>query len=76
MNRDGYLEQATLSVIVPCYNEQATLAVCIQSLLEIQDADLSLEIIIVDDGSSDDSITVAQDLSAEHIEVRLVRLAP
>ena len=73
MSRCGHNERATLSVVVPCYNEQATLAACVQSLLEIQDADLSLEIIIVDDGSSDDSTTVAQALSAEHAEVRLVR---
>jgi len=46
---------------------------CVQRLLEIQDADLSLEIIIVDDGSSDDSANLAQALSAGHAEVRLVR---
>ena len=73
MSRYGHNERATLSVVVPCYNEQATLALCVQRLLEIQDADLSLEIIIVDDGSSDDSTNLAQALSAGHAEVRLVR---
>jgi glycosyltransferase involved in cell wall biosynthesis len=73
LSRYGHNERATLSVVVPCYNEQATLAVCVQRLLEIQDADLSLEIIIVDDGSSDDSTNLAQALSAGHAEVRLVR---
>ncbi len=73
MSRYGHNERATLSVVVPCYNEQATLALCVQRLLEIQDADLSLEIIIVDDGSSDGSTTLAQALSAGHAEVRLVR---
>jgi len=73
LSRYGHNERATLSVVVPCYNEQATLAMCVQRLLEIQDADLSLEIIIVDDGSSDDSANLAQALSAGHAEVRLVR---
>ena len=72
MSRYGHLEHATLSVVVPCYNEQATLGSCIQSLLEMQDANLTLEIIVVDDGSSDDSIAVAQALCARHQEVRLL----
>lgn len=72
MSRYRHLEHATLSVVVPCYNEQATLGSCIQGLLEIQDANLTLEIIVVDDGSSDDSIAVAQALCAGHQEVRLL----
>ena len=57
MNRSPSDQQVTLSVVVPCFNEQATLAPCVESLLGIQDADL--ELIIVDDGSVDDSATVA-----------------
>jgi len=72
LSRYEYLEHATLSVVVPCYNEQATLGSCIQGLLEIQDDNLTLEIIVVDDGSSDDSIGVAQALCARHQEVRLL----
>ncbi|NCF26597.1 MAG: glycosyltransferase [Gammaproteobacteria bacterium] len=72
MSRYGHLEHATLSVVVPCYNEQATLGSCIQGLLEIQDVNLTLEIIVVDDGSRDDSIAVAQALCARHQEVRLL----
>jgi glycosyltransferase involved in cell wall biosynthesis len=63
----------TLSVVVPCFNEQATLAPCVESLLGIQDANLALEVIIVDDGSGDDSASVAEGLCDAHGEVRLVR---
>ena len=66
-------QQATLSVVVPCYNEQATLAACIDALLAIRDASLALEIIVVDDGSSDASAAIAQELAATHEEVRLVQ---
>jgi dolichol-phosphate mannosyltransferase len=75
LSRYAYHQQATLSVVVPCYNEGATLAACIESLLEIQDAQLTLEIIIVDDGSSDDSVSVADALCIAHDQVRLIRHA-
>jgi len=73
LSRYEYQEKVTLSVVVPCYNEQATLRTCIQSLLQIQDAKLDLEIIIVDDDSSDGSVSIAEGLSLEHAEVRLIR---
>ena len=73
MNRSGLEPRATLSVVVPCYNEQGTLAACVESLLAIQDAALELEVIIVDDGSGDDSAAVAEGLSNAHGEVHLVR---
>ncbi len=73
MRRYEFHQQTTLSVVVPCYNEQATLRSCVQDLLKIQDADLALEIIIVDDGSTDGCIAIAEALSAEHDEVRLLR---
>jgi dolichol-phosphate mannosyltransferase len=73
LNPHGKHTQVTLSVVVPCYNEQATLKGCIQSLLDIRDATLELEIIIVDDGSSDDSVSIAEGLAAEHPQVHLIR---
>ena len=45
--------QIKLSVVVPCFNEEKTLERCLQNVLEIQDESLSLEIIIVDDCSTD-----------------------
>jgi hypothetical protein len=44
-----------LSVIIPCYNEMATLQRCIASVMRIGGDNLTLEIIIVDDCSTDDS---------------------
>jgi glycosyltransferase involved in cell wall biosynthesis len=73
MSRNAEHEQVTLSVVVPCYDEQATLGLCIEGLLDIRDERLALEIIIVDDGSSDDSAAIAETLASMHGEVRLVR---
>ncbi len=61
-----------LSVVVPCYNESRTLRKCIERVLAIADETLSLEVIIVDDCSADDSPTIARDLEANHAEIVLI----
>jgi len=61
-----------LSVIIPCYNEEATLARCVERVLAIADDDLRLEIIIVDDCSRDRSREIARELAGRHPEIRLL----
>jgi len=65
--------KTSLSVVVPCYNEARTLESCIRRLLDIQDEDLSLEIILVDDKSEDASLTIADSLAAERPEIVVLR---
>lgn len=60
-----------LSLIVPCYNEEQTLKSIVERVLKIQRDDLSLEIVIVDDCSKDNSYSVAQGLCKEHPEIKL-----
>lgn len=62
-------KQTTLSVIVPCFNEESTLQECIQRLLSIEDSSMALEVIIVDDGSQDNSRSIARSLEAKYPQV-------
>lgn len=68
-------QPVTLSVIVPCYNESATLLESVGRLLRIQSAQLRLEVIIVDDCSRDGSDQIARSLSREFKEVKTARHA-
>lgn len=52
-----------LSVAVPCYNSQDYMEHCVKSLLSSGE---ELEIIIVDDGSSDHTGKIADQLETEH----------
>jgi len=65
-------ETVKLSVVVPCYNESKTLRRCIERVLTIAGDSLSLEIIIVDDCSSDDSRAIARELEKTHREIVLI----
>jgi dolichol-phosphate mannosyltransferase len=62
-----------LSVVIPCFNEERTLATCVERLLKLYNEDLSLEIIVVDDGSTDRSFALARDLAADNPHLIVVR---
>jgi glycosyltransferase involved in cell wall biosynthesis len=66
---------AKLSIVIPCYNEEQTLAICVNRVLEVQDETLSLEVILVDDCSGDRSLAIAEDLAGKHPEIRVLRHA-
>jgi glycosyltransferase involved in cell wall biosynthesis len=59
-----------LSVVVPVYNEAATLAEVVRKLLKVP---CLLEIVIVDDCSTDGTGPLALQLAETHTQVRLVR---
>ncbi|CAA7621651.1 glycosyltransferase family 2 protein [Magnetospirillum sp. UT-4] len=56
----------TLSVVIPCYNEERTLASIVDRVLAADRMGLGIEIVIVDDGSRDRSVEVMKTLAAEH----------
>ncbi len=58
-----------LSVVIPAYNEEATLK---ESVIRVLALPLSLEILLVDDGSTDGSAAIADALAAEHPRVRVL----
>src|SRR5687767_5510554 len=70
-NRDNS-RAAMLSVVVAVYNEAQTLASVIQKLLSIPNL---LEVIIVDDGSTDGSGEVGHALAARWPQVHFEKLS-
>ena len=64
-------EPVTLSIVIPCFNEEKTLATCLERVLNIEDDMLKLEIIIVDDGSSDGSYAIAAEMAGKHPQLKI-----
>src|SRR6185369_11968460 len=63
-----------LSILIAAYNEEATLQRCIERILRAPlSYDLAREIILVDDGSTDNTWPIAQKLAAKHPELRIFR---
>jgi dolichol-phosphate mannosyltransferase len=63
MNSSVEARRVTLSVVIPCYNEEKTLEECVNGVLSIQDDALAIELIVVDDGSTDGSLRLAEGLA-------------
>jgi glycosyltransferase involved in cell wall biosynthesis len=61
----------TLSVVIPCFNEAATLTKCVARVRAIASQDLAVEIVIVDDASTDDSLARARALADRHSEIKV-----
>jgi glycosyltransferase involved in cell wall biosynthesis len=69
MKESAIKRAVRLTVVVPCYNEERTLQECVRNVLDIEDQHLSVEIIIVDDGSSDGSLQTAQSLASRYPQI-------
>ncbi|MFI5260417.1 MAG: glycosyltransferase [Candidatus Paceibacteria bacterium] len=65
-------ETPTVAVIVPCWNESSTVGATCESLLALDYPADKLEIILVDDGSTD-ATPQAMAAYADHPQVRVIR---
>jgi biofilm PGA synthesis N-glycosyltransferase PgaC len=78
----GY--EPSVAIVVPCFNESETLAATIGSLLALDYPKDKLEIIVVDDGSTDHTLAVARQFETitpawepnSHVGVRLPSAGP
>jgi hypothetical protein len=64
-----------LSVVIPVYNEETWIRSCITALLaSARDAGLRLDVVVVDDGSTDGTPQVLRELASEH-DIRVITQA-
>jgi len=50
-----------LSIVMPCLNEQETVAVCVRkAIASLREAGIAGEVIVADNGSTDDSVLLAE----------------
>jgi len=64
----------TLSLVVPCYNEALTIETCVNRILDFaRGQTFSVEIVVVDDASTDGSWQALQEIVSKHTEIKIVR---
>lgn len=63
----------TLSLVIPVYNEESTLKDIVREVLKIQTDEIQLELVLVDDCSSDNSYNIALQLAEEIPNVKVFK---
>jgi len=63
-----------LSLVVPCYNEAQTIEACIDRILGFAHGrDFSVEIVVVDDASTDGGWPILQKIAEKHPEIKVFK---
>ncbi len=63
----------TVTIVVPCYNEEKTVSLTLDSLLSLDYPKDKLRIIVVDDGSRDKTWSILQDNYNSHPQISLFK---
>ena len=77
MNKDTDSDKKLVSLVVPFYNESEGIAQFYDAIIEVFDElpDLELEVICIDDGSSDDTLYKLIDLVQHDARFRVIELS-
>lgn len=62
-----------LSIIIPAYNEEKTVGEILQRVLGLTLRDITKEIIVVDDGSSDKTVEIVEKLADKNRSIQLIK---
>ena len=60
-----------VTVLIPAYNEEAVIATCVRAALEVDYPEL--EVLILDDGSTDGTVAVAEEAARGQPRIEVVR---
>jgi glycosyltransferase involved in cell wall biosynthesis len=70
---DGMSQQPDISVVIPCRNEEANAAgIAAAVIAELERAAVSFELIFIDNGSTDRTVPIIQEICARDLRVRLI----
>lgn len=60
-----------VSIIVPCYNEEKNIANCLNNILSLDYPYRKMEIIVINDGSTDRTMDILKQFNKKHKEIRI-----
>lgn len=70
-----FLPTTSISVVIPARNEARNITLCLHSVLQQNYPQILLEIVVIDDHSTDDTAALVANLQADFSNIRLLKLA-
>lgn len=68
----GQKKLPTVSITIPCFNEETTVTETILSLLNLDYPKNKLTLLVVDDGSTDNTYNVVKELTIKYPQIKLI----
>jgi len=69
-------DMVDLSIVVPCYNEEAVIPLFLQTIVPIlQSLGLSYELVFINDGSRDNTLSVLQQAKTDYPQIRIINFS-
>ena len=62
-----------ITVIIPAYNAQKTIKRCLESIVRQENSKILTEVLVIDDGSTDDTAQIVNAFAKQHGMVRLIQ---
>jgi cellulose synthase/poly-beta-1,6-N-acetylglucosamine synthase-like glycosyltransferase len=69
------LPQTGFTIIIPARNEQENIAICVNAIMQQQYPQQLIEVIVIDDHSTDATALVVQQLQQQYSNLQLIKLA-
>jgi glycosyltransferase involved in cell wall biosynthesis len=74
--RPALADRPVLSIVIPVYNEEATIRDVVARVCTVDIGSIEREVIICDDGSTDATATAVEDLRSQHASLLRVHTSP
>lgn len=68
-------ESVDISIVVPVYNAERTIGRCLDSLLAQSGNDTSIEVVAIDDGSTDGTPAILSSYAANYSDMRVITVS-
>src|SRR5437016_4715018 len=71
----GHRKQKKISIVTPCYNEEAGIAECYQRVREVMEAGLATydyEHLFIDNASADRTVAILKEIAARDRRVKII----
>lgn len=70
----NFIMSKKLSIVIPVYNESAYIIRCLKNVIQVNLHNFEKEIIVINDGSTDDTLNLIEKFNQENTKIKIITL--